>query len=249
MPQEARELYGREPRTVVRGVPVFIDPADLARVDEYVDGNPYHDENSTWDRFRREVIAREARGPFVLDLGCGEGDLTSDLAGRLASVAAADLSLTAVERNRERNPAVRFCVADACDLPYADGLFDSVVCANLFEHVESPPALLTGVRRVLMPGGRLVFSTPSRYRTVNFRRVARGKAVEFNSPHHVTEYTNGQVEEFLRRYGFVLIGVRSNLRCRTLAGTLAAYAMQGTARLIGSHLKVGDPTIYVAHRT
>jgi len=174
--------------------------------------------------------------------------MTSELANRFEFIAAADISLTAVKLNSKRNPQVRICVCDACDPPYLDSLFDTVVCANLFEHVESPPALLKGVRSVLKKSGRFVFSTPSRYRTANFRRVIRGKPVLFNSIHHITEYTNGQVAELLGRYGFKIIDVKSNLVCRTFIGTAAAYTMQGIANLIGSHLRLGDPTIYVAEK-
>jgi ubiquinone/menaquinone biosynthesis C-methylase UbiE len=189
------------------------------------------------------------RGASILDLGCGEGEMTSTFSNRFECIAAADVSLTAVKCNRQRNSNVHFCVADACDLPYADNYFDTVVCANLFEHVESPPALLKGVRRILKEKGRFVFSTPSRYRTANFRRIMRGKPILLNSIHHVTEYTNGQIEEFLRRYGFKLIDVQSNLKCRTILGTVAAHAMQSTANILGSHLKVGDPTVYLAEKS
>jgi 2-polyprenyl-3-methyl-5-hydroxy-6-metoxy-1,4-benzoquinol methylase len=136
----ANSLYKRDPFDVVDGIPIFVNPAILATVDEYAGGNPYRDEtssNSVWDRFRQEIISSRACGPYVLDLGCGEGGMTSSLCDRFEHIAASDLSFTAVKSNRERHSKAHFCVADACDLPYIDDHFDSVVCANLFEHVES----------------------------------------------------------------------------------------------------------------
>ena len=48
---------------------------------------------------------------------------------------------------------------DAHHLPFADGVFDSVVTFNTFEHLADPPRAATEVHRVLRPGGKLVLQT------------------------------------------------------------------------------------------
>lgn len=159
-----------------------------------------------------------------------------------------DYSLSGIKLARERCSGVRFLVADAEDMPFRDGQFDTVAMANIVEHVRSPVSLLTEACRVLKPEGRLVISTPSRYRTANFRRVLRGRPIRFNSRYHVTEYTVGQVKELLRFSGFEIVNITSNLKCRTLAGTAAAHGMTAAARLVGSHAEFGDPTVYWARR-
>lgn len=242
--------YDREPQSWTDGIPVFLPEAQVRALDEYAEGDPYRDEytpDSTWDRFRVATLLEETLGDRVLEVGCGSGALTTSLAER-HELAACDVSLTAVRRLSERMPSVDLAVADAMDLPYARDQFDCVVAANLFEHLESPSAFLRSVDRCLRPGGRLVMSTPARYRTRNARRILTGREVQLNSPHHVTEYTVGQVKELLRWSGYELVKTTSNLTCQTRLGTVAAHGMQTLARLVGSHEVFGDPTVYVAER-
>jgi 2-polyprenyl-3-methyl-5-hydroxy-6-metoxy-1,4-benzoquinol methylase len=242
-------VYDREPAFFDDGLPVFLTSEQAKALDEYEAENPYRTARTAatrWDEFRIGTVVEFAAG-VVLDAGCGEGDLTERLRHR-HQVAAFDCSISAVKRARDRLPAVRFAVADAADLPYAPDQFDTVIAANLFEHVESPCAMLRHAHSVLRSKGRLVISTPSRYRTRNFRRVLRGESIRFNHRHHVTEYTNGQVEELLARCGFTLTDVKTNLTCGTIIGTIAAKTMQATADLLGAHVKFGDPTVYVSRR-
>lgn len=49
---------------------------------------------------------------------------------------------------------------DALALPFKDGIFDSVLCNEVLEHVPEPGTLLMEVARVLRPGGVLLLSTP-----------------------------------------------------------------------------------------
>lgn len=245
------EAYVRHPLSSQGGIDVFLDEVSVARFDEYRTANPYRTattSESRWDRFRVGTAVAAARGPRVLDAGCGEGDLTEALTKQIDGVFAFDISVSAAKLIRQRLPQVPVCVADAMNMPYKDDYFDTVIAANLFEHVESPCGLLRECWRVLKPGGLVVISTPSRYRTANFRRVITGRPVQFNHTLHVTEYTCGQVIELLRWCGFRLVRVESNLRCLTLPGTIAAYAMQFCARVLRSQTRFGDPTVYVAER-
>ena len=242
-------VFDREPFYVTDGIPVFIKREDVESYDEYAIGNPYSSgsANSPWDEFRLSTTTAALSGSYVLDAGCGDGSLTSRLVSS-HQVEAFDISISAVRVAQTKVPQSRFAVADATDPPYAPGLFDSIVAANLFEHVDVPCRMLCRMNPLLRKGGKLVISTPSRYRTVNFRRVIRGRSIRFNHSSHVTEYTCGQVEEILRWAGFELIDVHTNLKCRTLIGSVAARIMQAGASAIGSHTKFGDPTIYVARR-
>ena len=49
-------------------------------------------------------------------------------------------------------------------LPFADGSFDLVVCTETLEHVRDLQLLLSEIRRVLEPGGRLAVTTPAHRR-------------------------------------------------------------------------------------
>ena len=107
----------------------------------------------------REAVSRHvAPGDRVLDLGCGHaGWLAPELACASFTVGA-DPDLDALRRNafiRDRVAAVGEL------LPFANGAFDVVVSAWVFEHLADPRLATAEFRRVLKPGGRLVFLTPN----------------------------------------------------------------------------------------
>lgn len=240
--------FCRAPEGSIQGIDIFLPLDKVEELDEYKDENPYRNEEtkqSIWDQFRISTVVSETVGRKVLDLGCGEGELSAALA-QDHDVDGLDWSISAIRMAQREALNAGFIVGDAIDTPYADSQFDTVVLANLFEHVESPCALLREAHRLLRDDGRLILSTPSRYKTRNFRRIIRGAKVQLNSKFHVTEYTNGQVKEMLRWCGFSLIEVKTNLRCQTGFGTVLAVAMQSIARLMGSHVQFGDPTVYIA---
>jgi SAM-dependent methyltransferase len=94
-------------------------------------------------------------GQRALDVGCGPGALTSQLAARLgaASVSAVDPSPTFVVAARERLPGVDVRHGSAEDLPYGDNDFD-VVLAQLSVHfMRDPVRGLREMARVARPGG------------------------------------------------------------------------------------------------
>jgi SAM-dependent methyltransferase len=89
-------------------------------------------------------------GPFerALDLGCGDGRLTAELDAD--ELTAADVSRVALERARRRVPDARIAELDPdAALPFGDGAFDLVLCAETLEHVRDVQLLLSEARRVL----------------------------------------------------------------------------------------------------
>jgi SAM-dependent methyltransferase len=51
-------------------------------------------------------------------------------------------------------------VADLAHLPFADGVYDAVICTQTLEHVKDPPRVIQELARVLRPGGQLFLSAP-----------------------------------------------------------------------------------------
>ncbi|MFZ0089847.1 MAG: class I SAM-dependent methyltransferase, partial [Solirubrobacteraceae bacterium] len=102
------------------------------------------------DRRRAFALANVTAGQRVLDLGCGTGDLTADLARAGAHVVGVDVAEGAVRRARARHPEldVRRAPID-CPLPFDDGSFDVVWSSEVIEHVADTARWLSEVRRVL----------------------------------------------------------------------------------------------------
>ena len=92
----------------------------------------------------------------VLDVGCGEGQI-SRLASRLgADVVGIDPTWNCVRVAAERGGA-QFAMAEAAALPFADETFDAVVACLVFEHIREVDQAIAEVARVLQRGGRFCF--------------------------------------------------------------------------------------------
>ena len=98
-------------------------------------------------------------GSTVLDVGCGPGNLTVDLARRVAPgrVSGIDNSEPIVVQARDDVPDgvdnVEFKAADVYRLPFPDDAFDIVHAHQVLQHLEDPVAALAEMRRVCRPGG------------------------------------------------------------------------------------------------
>jgi SAM-dependent methyltransferase len=94
-------------------------------------------------------------GERILDVGCGTGHLTAEIAAAGANVVGVDQSPAMIEQARANFPALRFDVQDARSLPY-DGEFDAVFSNAVLHWVQPAEQAVAGLSRALKPGGRLV---------------------------------------------------------------------------------------------
>jgi trans-aconitate methyltransferase len=92
-------------------------------------------------------------GERILDLGCGDGALTEQIAAAGAIVTGVDASTEMVAAARARG--LRIDHASATALPY-ENQFDAVFSNAALHWIRDADAVLRGVRRALKPGGRFV---------------------------------------------------------------------------------------------
>lgn len=104
------------------------------------------------------VSALEARGR-VLDLCCGQGNVTEALTRAGHTVVGADFSKKMLAHARHRVPDGAFVTADAQALPFTDAEFDAVVCSFGLMHVPDQPKALGEIQRVLKPGGQFIMTS------------------------------------------------------------------------------------------
>ncbi len=171
------------------------------------------------------ALANVAAGERVLDLGCGSGDLAADLMRTGARVTGADVAHAALDRARRRHPGLELVhIPIDGPLPFDDSAFDAVWSSEVIEHVADTARWLSEVRRVLVPRGRLLLTTPSHGRL----RVLIGGIERYSDPlgDHLHLYTARSLRTLLGEFGFGEIWVRATAGPPLLRRLLLARAIR-----------------------
>jgi len=115
-----------------------------------------------WARRVKMIGGHLKPGMTILELGCGTGSFTGELARSGADVIAIDVSpeLLEIARANWSAPNVRYEIQNAYALTYSDATFDSIVGSSILHHLEIEEALRE-IYRVLKPGGTIYFTEPN----------------------------------------------------------------------------------------
>lgn len=110
-----------------------------------------------WMRPWRLRVYRQAglwQAQSILDVGCGTGTITQEIAGHTrGSVTGLDLDPAMIEEAARRVRGVEWKVGDAHALPFGQGQFDVVVCNFLLLWARDPARVLKEMTRVAKTGG------------------------------------------------------------------------------------------------
>jgi 2-polyprenyl-3-methyl-5-hydroxy-6-metoxy-1,4-benzoquinol methylase len=115
--------------------------------------------------------ARAANLPanaHILEVGCGDGALLgvlfSELGVAVYGVDTSEIGLAlAREMFADRKLVGDFRYTTGYDTGFPEASFDLIVCSDVIEHVDNPNAMLVEIRRLLIPGGRLIITTPIKF--------------------------------------------------------------------------------------
>ncbi len=151
---------------------------------------------------------RLSAGDRLLEVGCGTGlftELVRSVTG--ATIVGTDLSPELVDEARQRLPEVTFRVEDAVHLSFGPGSFDGVYGSSILHHLEIDAALAE-IRRVLKPGGRMVFAEPNMVNPQIFaqKNVPAIKRWLGDIPHE-TAFVRWSIARRLERAGFTRVRV------------------------------------------
>jgi SAM-dependent methyltransferase len=150
----------------------------------------YKDKKSNYpEKFCQYIFSEFSRSSLILDVGCGNGDFTSEIAKMGFDVYGIDIS----EENKLGN---RFIKTDLQNdiYPFPDSHFDVVFCKSVIEHMREPDFLFDEVYRILRPGGVFICLTPSWKHSY--------KEQFYISHTHVTPFTRYSLERLCELSGF-----------------------------------------------
>lgn len=165
----------------------------------------------------------------MVDVGCGMGDITNDLA--LYATEA-----WGIDKYYEPPPYKRFkfCKVENSKYPFDSSSVDCVTLLEVVEHQEDPGAIIDEIRRILRPGGILVLSTPNLknlqrelFLSALYRRRMKKypdfplnlgwhERMVYGGNTHFKEYSLKEMKDFLAEHGF---------RIKKVIGTLFGFQL------------------------
>ena len=162
-----------------------------------------------WQRKRHEIIMGWHKpGGRVLDIGCGSSRILESVPGMVGL----DVSI-----QKLRFMGRRGCIVlkgSVYTLPFPDGAFEEVIFSQVIEHIPPKPQIMSEIRRVMKPGGRLIIGTPDYGRMfwVILEEFYNALKPEAYAHEHIAHYTLGSMRKLLADNGF------QHLRSRYVGG-------------------------------
>ena len=153
--------------------------------------------------FMYERIPTVIRDMDVLELATGPGLLAKHVAPAARTMLATDYSDGMIAQAKKGGcPSnLRFEVADATALPYADDSFDAVMISNALHIIPEPEKALGEIDRVLRPGGILIAPNFVEHKGTLLSRVWSGVLV-LAGVRFEHQWTGGEYLKWLENHGW-----------------------------------------------
>lgn len=136
----------------------------------------------------------------TLEIGCGSGLYTPDIAKNSSGCVSVDIQLQNVisNKNKHRERQILWICADAQNLPLKNSIFDTVVCIEVLEHLGDDQKGISEIARVLKKNGKLILSVPVPPAPIKEEDVSR-------YGHKREGYKYSNLEKLLRENKFTII--------------------------------------------
>jgi SAM-dependent methyltransferase len=170
----------------------------------------------------------------ILDLGCGRGFLSAQIRDLLPSarIVGVEWSPSGCTYARGRGLPIVQASVDGVNLPLSSEVFDAVIIKEVIEHLVDTDQVLAEARRVLVPGGSLVVTTPNLAAWFNRILLVMGVQPVFSEVSlkgiygrpgrevvgHLRLFTKRALVELLVAHGFEQVRVRGAMFHRTPRG-------------------------------
>ncbi len=187
---------------------------------------PYERENRRYLEGAQNKIEREELLAFkllpkkrgkLLDVGCGNGEVTVKLKERGFEVYGVDFSSVAISMAKSKS--VNAIVHDVdTGLPFKNGSFDVVWCGDILEHIFDPIFVLKEINRTLKDDGIVLITVPNELYLLNRVKVLLGKSPQsaiyrrFSQCKHHTIMSLELLYYFLDKSGFKVTHFQSTCK-------------------------------------
>ena len=167
-------------------------------------------EDWLWYSVRRELLdgdlesMRESMQGVVLEIGAGKDGRRGDFTPPIEQAS----KWVTLDRYHA-NPHIR---ADIQQLPFGSKSYDTVVCLEVLEYVESPAHALAEMKRLLKPQGKLVIATPFLHR--------------MDSEKDLWRFTEQGLRNLLEEAGFRVINFKAQGGALAVAVNILKYALR-----------------------
>lgn len=147
-------------------------------------------------------------GAQALDYGCGPGHLVAHLLDRGAVVSGIDYAETSVKAANAafsgRRNWMGAKVARGASLPWPSNTFDVICVVETIEHIldDDLPVVLDEIRRIVKPGGIVVFTTPNDEKLENNTDICPECGCEFHRWQHQRSWSGGTLSAALKAHGY-----------------------------------------------
>lgn len=140
----------------------------------------------------------------VLELACGTGLISTQIAGSVKMLEASDFSKEMIQQAKKKphSSQLHFSVQNAANLPYVPETFDAAIISNALHIMPEPEKVLLEIARVLRPGGILIAPTFTMSDTFFGRlRMWIMELCGFQAFH---KWTSGAFLSYLSEHGFTV---------------------------------------------